>query len=92
MRRIQEDSVLSLRLAPEEAQLLKQEAEARGTSVSKVARRAIATGLKPVRMQSRRISYALGSRSPDVDLGIATFGGSTDWGSTSSTAVTLRLG
>lgn len=89
MRKVQEDSVLSLRLAPEEAELLRTEAESKGTTISRAARRALANGLKPIEVQTRRISYALGGRSPEVVLGLATFGSPTKWGSTSSTALTI---
>jgi len=92
MRQKDEDSVLSLRLPADEAELLRNEAESKGTTISRAARRALASGLKPVAVHTARLTYSLASQRPDVVLGIATAGAPTKWGSTSSSAVVVQTG
>lgn len=74
MRKKDADSVLSLRLPMKEAELLQNEAKSRGTTISRLARQAIASGLRP--MPSAPMSYGLASQRPDVTLSVSMFGAS----------------
>ena len=64
------DSVISLRLPADEAARLQDEADTKGTTISKVARRALTAGLRPI--PTPPLSY--GIASPGSSLSIATRG------------------
>jgi len=72
MRKKDADSVLSLRLPTKDAERLQNEAKSRGTTISKLAREAIASGLRPAPVAP--LSYGIASQRPDVTLSVSMFG------------------
>ena len=72
MRKQDGDAVLSLRLPADEAERLTREAEARGTTVSRVARQALAAGLRP--LPAAPLSYGLVGQPSDMTLSVSTYG------------------
>ena len=72
MRRKDADAILSLRLPAEGAERLQQEAKSRGTTVSRLARQALTSGLRPA--LSAPLSYGIADQRPDVTLSVSMFG------------------
>lgn len=69
MRKKDADSILSLRLPAGEAERLQDAAKARGTTISRVARQAIAAGLRP--RSGAPLSYGIANQREDVTLSVS---------------------
>jgi hypothetical protein len=74
MRKKDADAVLSLRVPAEDAERLQHEAKSRGTTISKLARQALASGLRPAPVAP--LSYGIADQRPGVTLSVSVFGAS----------------
>lgn len=72
MRKKDADAVLSLRISAEYAELLRREAKSRGTTISRLARQALVSGLRPA--SGAPLSYGLAGQRPGVTLSISMYG------------------